>query len=168
MNRPAQINVEVQPTHGPTSPALLVIEDSESMRCALRHFLEHAGFGNLEFAVDAQSGARALARRRFDVVVCDNNLGLDSAKGWELYEQWQASYHGRWLLFTAHPWDIPQLSGLRILDKIEPDQLVAALRALTPPAADWHSLIVQDALECAGSTAPSLPGGSTPGTADYR
>jgi hypothetical protein len=39
-------------------------------------------------------------------------------------------------------------------------------------------MIVQDAartaerclatLECAGSTAPSLPGGSTPGTADYR
>jgi DNA-binding NtrC family response regulator len=152
----------VQPS--PSGKSLLVIEDSAAMRWALRSILEAHGYTDLTIATNADEGAACLARREFSAVLSDNNLGHDQRKGWELYEEWKDRYFGRWIIFTAHPWDIPVASGVRILDKLaEHAELISALAKITASPSEFlATVITEDAARVGAQCLRQLEADSPP------
>jgi DNA-binding NtrC family response regulator len=60
-----------------SAPAILVVDDEPIIRSALAEFLQQEGF-SVETASSGEFALQVVARRKFDVVLCDVNLpGLD-------------------------------------------------------------------------------------------
>ncbi|NEV62062.1 tetratricopeptide repeat-containing response regulator [Thiorhodococcus minor] len=55
--------------------SVLIVDDFADMRSAIRHLLRSLGVSKLEQARDGQDAISHLARKSFDVVLCDYNLG---------------------------------------------------------------------------------------------
>jgi len=64
-------------------PRILIVEDDEALRTAVRAMLERGGY-DVSVAGDGAAGSRALAAGAFDVVLLD--LGLPFVDGWRILD----------------------------------------------------------------------------------
>lgn len=55
---------------GETHPRVLVIDDDDDLRALVVRVVEQAGYG-VDSASDGQAGLDRLAKRSYDVIVCD-------------------------------------------------------------------------------------------------
>lgn len=68
---------------------VLIIDDFQNMRSMLRQMLLSLGFQQIAQAASAKDGLETLRKRRFDLVLCDYNLG-EGLDGQQLLDQGRA------------------------------------------------------------------------------
>jgi DNA-binding response OmpR family regulator/thioredoxin-like negative regulator of GroEL len=67
--------------------SVLVVDPNPGMRGNLQSMLGQAGISKIEFAVSSGTAIRALARRSYDIVLCEYDLGLETGQdGQQLLE----------------------------------------------------------------------------------
>lgn len=84
---PPEPTVVTRPAPGETPPSALIVDDSETARCALAMRLERCGFV-VEVAAHSGQALAMISRRRFNGLFIDVDLGLESAfDGFALCQQ---------------------------------------------------------------------------------
>jgi len=76
-------------TVNPASLRVLIIDDFQAMRGMLRQMLLSLGFSQITLAANASEALNELRRQRFDLVLCDYNLG-EGLDGQQLLDQGRA------------------------------------------------------------------------------
>lgn len=67
--------------------SVLVVDPNPGMRGNLQNMLGQAGISKIEFAVSSGTAIRALARRSYDIILCEYDLGLETGQdGQQLLE----------------------------------------------------------------------------------
>jgi tetratricopeptide (TPR) repeat protein len=61
--------------------SVLVVDPNPGMRASLQTMLNQAGVGKVEYAVNSGTAIRQLARRSFDIILCEYDLGSGSGDG---------------------------------------------------------------------------------------
>lgn len=72
--------------------AVLIVDDFQNMRSTLRQMLLSIGFENITPVATGEEALAALRARRFDIVLCDYNLG-DGIDGQQLLDQARSEGH---------------------------------------------------------------------------
>ncbi len=91
---------------------ILVVEDEQKIRSALRDFLEYHGFGVTE-AVDGLEAQRLVAEKRFDLILLD--LMLPKISGEQLCTGWrQEGIQTPVIMLTAKGQQKEKVTGLNI------------------------------------------------------
>ena len=91
---------------------ILVVEDEQKIRSALRDFLEFHGFGVTE-AVDGLEAQRVVAEKRFDLILLD--LMLPKISGEQLCTGWrQEGMQTPVIMLTAKGQEKEKVTGLNI------------------------------------------------------
>ncbi len=89
---------------------ILVVEDEQKIRTALRDFLEFHGFGVAE-AVDGLEAERAVAKGKFDLILLD--LMLPKVSGEQLCRKWrQDGLQSPVIMLTAKGQEKEKVAGL--------------------------------------------------------
>jgi DNA-binding NarL/FixJ family response regulator len=82
----------------------LIIDDFEQMRVSLKRMLIALGAEDIVLCDSGEGGLKQLSRRRFDVVICDYNLG-DGKDGQQVLEEARylgyLSYASTFFMVTA-------------------------------------------------------------------
>lgn len=60
---------------------VLVVDPNQGMRTSLQNMLNLAGIHKIEYAVNANTAIRMLARRGFDIIVCEYDLASGNGEG---------------------------------------------------------------------------------------
>ncbi len=91
---------------------ILVVEDEQKIRSALRDFLEYHGFGVTE-AVDGLEAQRLVGEKRFDLILLD--LMLPKISGEQLCTEWrQEGIQTPVIMLTAKGQQKEKITGLNI------------------------------------------------------
>lgn len=112
-----------------TSMSILLIEDHEDSREAIRRWLEWKGY-KVSTAADQQSGLALAFEKDFDLMICD--LQLPDGNGWELMEKLSAVKPVRALITSGHcsGADIARSKALGFLEHLVKPYPVEELEAL--------------------------------------
>jgi CheY-like chemotaxis protein len=128
---------EREPVRALPGGRVMVVEDEESIRVAVRRFLERRGWAVVE-AGDGDVALRQLASARFDAVLCD--LHIPGPSGMDVYDQGLAlnpDLAGRFILLSGDASATPvqeflARTGAQLLEK--PFELRALVRAIEQAA----------------------------------
>ncbi|WP_342618488.1 response regulator [Rhodoferax sp. GW822-FHT02A01] len=84
--------------------SILIIDDFQGMRTMLREFLSSMGVTAIDTASNGRDALQLLAANRFDIVICDYNLG-EGANGQHILEEAKLKNHVGvstvWVMVTA-------------------------------------------------------------------
>lgn len=61
--------------HAIETRAFLVVDDFGDMRSMLRSMLSSIGIADVDTAINGREAIDALQRKRYDIILCDYNLG---------------------------------------------------------------------------------------------
>ena len=70
---------------------VLIIDDFEGMLRMLREFIRVAGAQQIDTAKNGKDAVAALAKHKYDVVLCDYNLG-EGKNGQQILEEAEVQY----------------------------------------------------------------------------
>ncbi|MHC4572859.1 MAG: response regulator transcription factor [Planctomycetota bacterium] len=93
-------------------PSILVVEDEQNIRTALKDFLEFHGFEVSE-AIDGLEAERAVAEKQFDLILLD--LMLPKISGEQLCTKWRRQdLHTPIIMLTAKGQEKEKIAGLNL------------------------------------------------------
>src|SRR4051794_14035623 len=89
--------------HENSNLSVLVVDPNPGMRGSLQTMLNQAGISKIEYAVNSGTAIRQLARRSFDIILCEYDLGSGSGDGQDGQQLLEDLRHhkliGLWTIF---------------------------------------------------------------------